>query len=236
VDEIRITTLPLYLPPNGAVVIEHTPGLDRPQGGFAYAENATFVAWFSRSQDGVLIPMHLLYGSEEGDVFFRNQQPPPLQRESAFLLPSGETFPVRAWLSQRSIPAGRPVDIWLEWGPIRKWPDDLTVFVHLRHAGAAVDQQDGLPRYFVDPPAHMPQSEEDLPIWDWRQLIIPADADPAEEWRVVVGLYRLSDGERMRLVESGDELDLGKVRVGPALVPDQACALIPAVCVSQPMP
>ncbi|MEZ4638606.1 MAG: hypothetical protein R2856_27215 [Caldilineaceae bacterium] len=106
-------------------------------------------------------------------------------------------------------------------------------FVHLRQGGQTIAQRDGRPRYFVTPPA----VSTGVSIPDWRQILVPVGA--AGDAEVVIGLFDPSSGERVDVFDAagrtlGNELSLGRVTIQPPLVPDQACALIPAACASQP--
>ncbi|MBX3001852.1 MAG: DUF2079 domain-containing protein [Caldilineaceae bacterium] len=139
---------------------------------------------------------------------------------------------VTAWLPRRAT-AGHPLDLWLHW----QQTDPLAFerympFVHLRRDGETLAQADGWPRFFVS----LPRSAADLS--DWRQLWLPADL-PSGEVEVYIGLFDPITGERLDAFDAGgrpvgNELLLGRVRVDPPLVPDQACALIPPACASQP--
>ena len=112
------------------------------------------------------------------------------------------------------------------------------MFVHLRQDGANVAQNDGLPRYFVkyaaaDALAHGAAV-------DWRQLAVPDAALSAGKWSVAAGLYDPASGVRAAVIGEngtviGDEIVLGVAVVDEPPVPDQACALIPATCASQPL-
>ncbi|MBI1297982.1 DUF2079 domain-containing protein [bacterium] len=103
-------------------------------------------------------------------------------------------------------------------------------FVHLRQDGQTIAQRDGYPRFFMTPPLG-------ASILDWRQIHVPVGA--LGEAEVVIGLFDPSTGERIDVFDAGgrpvgNELSLGRVTILPPLVPDQACALIPAACASQP--
>ncbi len=139
---------------------------------------------------------------------------------------------ITAWLTSDPVAAGQPFDLWLRWqsdSPL--FFDPYQVFVHLRQEGVTVTQNDGLPRYFL-PVTGL----ESLP--DWRQLPLPRQLSPGT-YDVVVGVYDPGSGERMQAFDAagnpvGNELSLGQLVIEPPLVPDQACALIPATCAGQP--
>jgi hypothetical protein len=129
-----------------------------------------------------------------------------------------------------SVAAGGMLDLRLTWqlgdpGLLERY----VPFVHLRQDGQTIAQRDGRPRYFVTLP--LGQS-----IPDWRQIPVPVGATGEAE--VVIGLFDPSTGERIDVFDAGgrpvgNELSLGRVAILPPLVPDQACALIPAACASQ---
>jgi hypothetical protein len=59
-----------------------------------------------------------------------------------------------------------------------------------------------------------------------------------EAWRVVVGLYDPQTGRRADVIDAngapmGNEVEIGRVKIGPRPQPDQTCALNPAACASQ---
>lgn len=149
------------------------------------------------------------------------------QREVDIRTESGE-IELSGWIGEQSRPAGTTVDLWLRW----RGEETLTAgtpFVHLRKEGQNVAQQDGPPRFFVMEPAGSI-------IDDWRRLPIPTGVEGPLE--VVVGYYDPVTFERMRILRAGepigDELSLGFIELGAAPQPDQACALIPMSCASQP--
>lgn len=242
-DEIRLTTLDLTLPPIFAV-----------QAG---GDEATGPAVFVRGPRGAL--QQLVERVDEAGDLGKALQPYlgslAVSRNVTATLPDGRELALRGWLPAAPVAAGRQPNVLLEWqlqgtpgnGAENVWPQELAAFVHLRHAGANVDQADGAPQWFGEPARPIAASgrrgtAQTTILNDWRQVTVPAGAEPGEDWRVVVGLYNPQSGQRVPLYTVGqpgeassvvDELDLGSIRVVAPPQPDQACALLPATCSSQ---
>ena len=194
------------------------------------------VAAYLRDRQGRLQDSLIALG---GDIFSLSQNRRLDEHPDRFLGPDG---PIRllARLPQQ-VPAGEPVDLWLQWPD--GIPEGFVPFVHLRLGDDTIAQADGPPQTFMvtagsasNGPAAGPG-----PINDWRQLPLPDNLTPGARLRVVAGLYRRSDEQRLDVLDANDqpaanETVLGEFLVGPALVPDQTCALDPATCTSQPLP
>ena len=236
-DEVRVTTLPLYLPRAWGVVAEKTPGLVvPPELAIAEEEGGVLVAAYRRGAGDKLTPLPAdLFGAAAwGDWFGATAA-----QESVLRMADGETVQVRASLPAQAVQPGALVDVHLSWTAASGWPEGATVFVHLRRDGANVAQNDGLPRYFVKYKTADALNARGAAI-DWRQLAVPDVALTAGEWSVAAGLYDPASGVRAAVVGesgavAGDELVLGVTVVDEPPVPDQACALIPATCESQPV-
>ncbi|MCB0129722.1 MAG: DUF2079 domain-containing protein, partial [Caldilineaceae bacterium] len=100
----------------------------------------------------------------------------------------GATLGLRAQLASSAAWPGKAIDVGLQWQDAAAWPEQVSVFVHLRRADANMAQNDGQPRYFVVyAPAEQLAAKGRAN--DWRQLIVPDDAQFGETWQVVVGLY-----------------------------------------------
>ncbi len=215
-DTVTATTLPLVLPAVWGVAVERTPGLVWPPAGAeVVGESAALVGAYARSQRGeVALPIR-----------------PPASAAAVFDVGDGHTFVLEAGVAQLTIRPGGVVDVHLQWTGAA-WPDGAVVFVHLRQDGVNRSQQDGLPRYFVQPaPGKL------VAVTDWRQLVAPDDLTPGV-WTVVVGLYQPAADRRLPLLNaagaaSGDELVVATLTPVPPRVADQSCALIPATCASQ---
>ncbi len=217
---VRVTALPLFLPRSAAVYTDTIAG--RPLGvvrrgrGDLLAEAPGDLS--SRADFGAALEPLALGALQGGSAVFQ--------------VGAGEQITLTWWLEERATWPGDTLDVWLQWQGAR-WPAHLVPFVHLRRDGDNVAQQDGAPRFFAEQDAAALLARQGF-VNDWRGLAIPPDAEVAGEWRVVVGLYDPQTGERARLAGgAGDEAVVGRVRMTPP-APDQACALVPAACASQP--
>ncbi len=142
-DEVRVTTLPLYLPRAWGVVTEKTPGLDvPPELAIAEEEGGVLAAAYRRSAGDklALLPAGLFGDVGWGDWFGAAAAP-----EARLRTADGETVQVRAWLPAQTFRQGGLVDVHLSWTAAGGWPEGATVFVHLRQDRANVAQNDGLP-------------------------------------------------------------------------------------------
>ena len=142
--------------------------------------------------------------------------------------PSGAGLPFQAWLPRGPVPAGRQADLFF------RWPGDLpsndVPFIHLRENNQIITQSDGPTQVFLPTSGVTPK--------DWRQLTLPSGLAPGTVLTLVVGMYDPTSGRRLDMLDAtgnpvGNELRLGEITVAAPLVPDQACALIPATCDSQ---
>ena len=222
-DTVRVTTLPLYLPRAWGLVVEGA-ATTLPTLGAAPTQ---LVAAWTRSANGEVAALPLT-APALGEAI------PADATRAHFVAPGGPVI-LTAWLPQPGAWPGGPLEVTLLWEGA-PWPAGYQAFVHLRQDGQNRSQQDGLPRAFVPMPVVMGE-DGNLHYPDRRRLELPVEA-AAGEWAVVVGLY---DAEsRLPVVDErgaarGDEVVVGRVKLGPPPVPDQACALIPATCASQPL-
>ncbi len=240
-DLITITTPPLALPRawGAAVAVVHGRNPFEPNDRVPSDDVVSSPA-YPRSPDGTLA----LAGAYARDRRGRLQDIlPGLEMGSASLPPGDgmtetlQTFqgpgglPVRLRARlPRQAPAGQPVDIGLQWPD--GIPEGYVPFIHLRLGNDTIAQADGPPQTFI---------VTAKPMNDWRQLVTPTGLTPGAQLRVVAGLYRQSDGQRLDLTgadgqPAGNEAQLGEVTIASPLVPDQTCALDPAACASQPLP
>jgi hypothetical protein len=164
------------------------------------------------------------------------QEAGPVQAQ----LPDGRRLQVQGWLPDQPA-AGQPLDILLQWQlsagaqtGAEAWPPELAAFVHLRRNGENIVQADGAPQMFGRPsPLVAPSSElKDTAFFlnDWRQVTSETACTVEAACQVVAGVYNPGSGERLALRDAtgaaiGDEFVLGTLTIGPASVPDQACAL-----------
>lgn len=93
----------------------------------------------------------------------------------------------------------------LYWRASRQVGDDYSVFVHvLDSTGRVVAQGDGPPELGERGSREWPPGAT---IVDPHPIALP----PARPLRIEVGLYRLADGGRLRLVGGGDTVSLGEI-------------------------
>ena len=220
-DTVRVTTLPLALPPLVAVR--------------AAGSTPDDLMILQRGADGRLerLPDGLATTPTLGHAL----RPFVGELRSVEAVAAEADLRVDAWMSDRTYHPGDPVDLWMQWAT-PGWPQGLSTFVHLRKDDVNVAQQDGAPTFFG--PAQVVNTSDGTPfINDWRQVVIPDDAPTGDGWSIVIGLYDPQTGQRVPLTDGagqplGDELTVGTFHLSPPRVPDQACALNPATCASQP--
>lgn len=230
-QQIRVTTLPLSLPPLWGIVTTDAAASD----ALLVGQNATgpraLVNVFYQDRQG-LHELPLPPGSPPFPTAVR------LNAEVATFAigESGDRLTLYGWQERPTVAPGEPLWVWLRWHG-EQWPAGKTVFVHLRVADQTVAQADGAPRFFLfyDPDALLAQHgvADDL-----RQLRIPTDLLPGTTLSIVVGLYDPATGRRLPLVNQaevaiGEEWRIGHLTVAAPAIPDQACAMIPATCVAQ---
>lgn len=234
-DQVRVTTLPFYLPRSFGIVVERTPGLAVVPSGIGSGignEQEQLVMGLQRGGREQLVLLDIM--PEDATQWLNDLNGDKAHSEAPlstrFMLASGEPLTLTAKVESDELWAGATLDVGLAWQG--GWQEGIVAFVHLRQAGTNRGQQDGPPRYFVvNPPPIAGQ-------WaDWRQIKVPLDANPGA-WQVVVGLYDPVTGTRLPIVDSkgvviGEEVVVGELTWREAPVPDQSCALIPASCASQ---
>ncbi|MBK8051436.1 MAG: DUF2079 domain-containing protein [Anaerolineales bacterium] len=223
-ETYRLTTLPLVLPRTTAV---------RTDGGAA-----SIAAIFRRIAHDKLVelPPTMAQQQDLSAALAPGLLAPVRGAEATFALPDGNPLRVQVWTEDRSFWPGDSVDLWLQWEG-GAWPESLTPFVHLRRDGGNVAQADGAPAFFgaLDADTNMAISGY---VNDWRQFQIPAEVDPTGAWQLAIGLYDPVTGMQAPVVDAagqtlGDELILDGLKVQPAPMPDQTCALLPATCAAQ---
>ena len=230
-ERVRVTTLPLWLPKFWGTVTD---------GATVEPE-----LMFARSDDGSRALVNFFRQGPEGivDVPLPAGTPPlatayPDNPATAnFVDPAGNVeFSLRGWGGAATMTPGQPFLLWLRWYGA-KWPAQKSVFVHLRVNGETLAQQDGAPRFFLYPNANDVLATRGL-VEDLREVPVPADLEPGTVATVVVGLYDWENGTRLAIVDRanqplGEEWNVGTFLVVPALLPDQACAMIEASCAAQ---
>lgn len=115
--------------------------------------------------------------------------------------------------------AGDPFPLALQWRVEWALPKDapITVYVHLYDAsGKLWAQSDGDAVNGLRPLTAMTPGQ---PVGDCRALLTAADVPPGR-YRVMVGLYRLASGERLKLADGSeagrDAVTLGEVEILPS--------------------
>ena len=242
-DRIRITTLPMYPPRTWgvAVGVVHGPDPFQPAHRLPAADAAPKTA--IHTPDGTLalagawrwnesnrldkIPPDTLTSLDLG----KRIEPQGREQGMEFRLPNGELQPLHAWLPEIGPAPGRLFDFWLHWD--QGIPDGYQPFIHVRRGEATLIQLDGPPYVFI------PVAPHDQPVNDWREFILPETIQPGETIRIVVGLYNLDTGERLDILGAdgklaGNEAVLAEYEVAAPPVPDQPCAFLPDLCLSQP--
>lgn len=230
-ERIRATTLPLWLPRFWGIVTDRSA-----------ANDALVVA---HSDDGRLALVNLFRQSEQGvvEIPLPAGTPPfgTAQQQNSltafFQEEQGTTaLSLRGWSGALTVTPGKPFLVWLRWRGVA-WPEQKTVFVHLRVNGNTVTQQDGMPRFFLFPDANHLLASDGV-LEDVRELTIPEEVPLGAKASVVVGLYDEESGVRLPIIDHngmpmGEEWVVGDYPIVPSATPDQACAMIPASCATQ---
>ena len=229
-DTMRVTTLPLSLPRSALL---------RAGGTAADAPSAALVVRRTAGDQLLSLPLAALdqFDYAQGISTLSGYRLNTAQAEFvAADQATGALLGLHAWSEQRVTWPGDGVALWLQWKG-DAWPAGYAPFVHLRHNGATVAQQDGLPRLFAPPDGTATTTALAGRGFanDWRTLQLPADAPSAGAWEIVVGLYNPETGARLPLAGGGDEFVAARLNVVPA-VADQTCALITDTCAAQPAP
>jgi uncharacterized membrane protein len=229
-ESMRVTTLPLSLPrsallraggsapdaPEAAIVLRRTQGDALRTLPFTALEKNDYAQALSGLTDFRLNAAHALFEAPDG----------PLD--------------LAAWSEARTTWPGDGVELWLQWQG-DAWPTGYIPFVHLRRinetSSETLAQQDGMPRLFAPPDTEATAQALATRGFanDWRTLQLPANALPAGDWEIAVGLYNPESGARLSLASGGDAFTAARLSVAPA-VADQTCALIPDTCAAQPAP
>lgn len=242
-DRITITTLPLSLPKYWGAVVAVVHGPDpkqtahrlpasqvAPHAIFSSADGTlALMAAYRRMSDNTLalIPPARLTAPCLADFL----QPDNHKKAITFRTSAGDLISLQARLPSTPPTAGRFFDFWLHWQP--GIPADNQLFVHLRHSGQNSLQHDGPPVVFV-------QQAAESAVNDWRELRISTEhLSPGEQVDLVLGIYNPRTGQRLDILGPNDKLAgneqiMATYTVAPPPAPDQACALIPATCLSQP--
>jgi mannosyltransferase len=142
----------------------------------------------------------------------------PLPEEPAVELDArfGEMIRLRGYtIGQGPLASGDVVTVTLFWEADAPAPERYKVFLHLLDGdGGLVAQTDGEPLANLLPTDAWPTGEI---LTDRHGVPVPQDA-PGGAYTLVMGLYHLITGERLKVVANGrqhDDLDLGSVTIIP---------------------
>lgn len=237
-EVICVKTLALSLPKRWGVRV--APAEEQTVNGMLYAqsllrsaEGTALVQLFERTaHDGLQqIQPELIARDAQGE------RTPSIVAQGDFVN-EDQALRVTVW-SPSQVQPGVALTLRLVWSGkgFTDWPASLVAFVHVRQGETRVAQADGPPRFF-----HLGTNEAggavDHWLEEWRQLALPPTIVAEQPLTIAVGLYDPVSGERSELQQSiqgrDNELQLAAMVMGTAPVPDQACALLPATCASQP--
>jgi mannosyltransferase len=133
-----------------------------------------------------------------------------------------EIFLRRFSLPDQAYAGGDIVPLELVWVATNPPQANYKVFVHLVDAqNHIVAQHDGEPQNGFSPTTHWQPGEE---ISDKIGVSLPLGIPPGE-YSIVAGLYRGDTGERLKLKDGTDALNLGALTVGKRIVSPQALFL-----------
>ena len=119
---------------------------------------------------------------------------------------------LRAHVEPSAAAPGDVVQLALTWRATQPLDRDYSVFVHGRLGDQTRFQRDRMPGDGTLPTSHWRPGDR---IGDYYRIELPRDLAPGD-YRLVVGLYELSSGQRLRLVDRPDapnELEVGHIRV-----------------------
>jgi hypothetical protein len=120
---------------------------------------------------------------------------------------------VGAELSRASAVAGERVELALHWVAAGRPSRDYSVFVHGRDEGGLTRfQRDRMPGDGSVPTSRWRVGDQ---IGDYYQIELPGELPPGQ-YRLVVGLYRLADGQRLVVTSQpgwSNEVEVGRLRV-----------------------
>jgi hypothetical protein len=136
--------------------------------------------------------------------------PPPARERVAAFGPGVELL--QAHVEPSAVRPGGVVQVALTWRATQPLDRDYSVFVHGRLGEQTRFQRDRMPGDGSIPTSRWRPGDR---IGDYYRIELPRDLAPGD-YRLVVGLYELSTGQRLRLVDhpgAPNELEVGHVRV-----------------------
>jgi hypothetical protein len=138
-----------------------------------------------------------------------------LQEQAVGTTFAGEIELVSCAFEPSPVPLESVLHVSLEWAPLAGPQSDYTVFVHLiDQDGRVRAQHDGQPVSGSRPTSSWKPGEQ---IEDHHGLAITADLPPGE-YRLAVGLYEASTGERLRVDVADEGRPTDRVLIGPLLL------------------
>ena len=121
----------------------------------------------------------------------------------------GDKFALVGFDVASSVVAGQSLPVKLVWQSRQETDQSFKVFVHLLDAqGRSVAQSDAVPANWTRPTVGWQPGEF---VADAHALLLASV--PPGEYRLVVGMYAADTGQRLRLEDGGDMIELGKLEV-----------------------
>lgn len=156
-------------------------------------------------------------------VYVMPERRPTDEVVSGLNLPFGPDIVLRGYRSGNlNLTAGEVTQLQLVWQAVGKPPRRYKVFMQLLDAhDQVIAQRDAEPVGDGRPTDSWEPGET---IVDNHGVLIPPGTPPGD-YRRIIGLYDYETGERLRLADGKDHLDLAPVRVNRALTPPPLAAL-----------
>lgn len=223
--------------PQGRLFFPAAPALCLLVGaGWAAGRSERAGTWVAAGISGgiAMVALGLLFGvirpayARQAVLNFKNPSGPFWK--TAFVVPeSGEQL---GWMGggikgERTVQPGQLLDVDLSWYPVTPLHHDYSIFLHvIDEHGLIVAQRDTFPQS-----GRAPTSDWMPERWDGRWLdlhgplfyfdphafAIPATTEAPCDCRLVMGVYDHATGERLLTEEGRDHIDLGELRIEPAV-------------------
>ncbi|MCL6432039.1 MAG: glycosyltransferase family 39 protein [Anaerolineae bacterium] len=170
-----------------------------------FGPNAPLVGWLNAN-------LYPAAGEWQGDMLYLAYVEPSREWQSQ---PCDARFGPGARLAEarwsREATPGGAIALELTWQADQPIAGGLKVFVHaLDGSGRLIAQHDGIPAAGTRPTESWQPGEE---IRDRHGLLLPAGLTGPGEVRLIVGLYDPQKGDRLRMPDGRDALELGRVPV-----------------------
>jgi hypothetical protein len=170
-----------------------------------FGPNAPLVGWLNAN-------LYPAAGEWQGDMLYLAYVEPPREWQSQpcdARFGSGVRLTGARW-SRLAVPGGA-IALELTWHADGPTAAGLKVFVHaVDSTGRIIAQHDGIPAAGTRPTDSWQPGEE---IRDRHGLLLPAGLTGPGEVRLIVGLYDPQKGDRLRMPDGRDALELGRVPV-----------------------